>query len=249
MNFHSKNPVLNKIEKAHGRGYAYEVGDVATFSGIATKSGILLAMIFMISGYIWINFESLLNYLGPLLIVSMIGGFACVLLANFTRATAFFTILYAIFEGILLGSISLVANMAYEGIVFNAVTITFAIFVFLLAAYSTGLFKVGFRFRKIVYTLMFSILLFYLFSFVLSLFGLNIMQSMPTEFLILLVLGMVILASFNLLIDFDNCKMAVEDQIPKRYEWNLSLGLLVSLIWLYIEVLRLLIILSSRFRD
>lgn len=251
MEFKSKNPVLNKIEsKAETSNYSYVTGETATFSGIATKTGILLSIIFGISLIIWTNLSTFEPHLLGMIIGGMIVGFISVIAAS-RSASPFFTILYAISEGLVLGSISAIVNYAYQGqgIVADAVLITFAIFAFLLIAYSTGIFKVGFRFRKIFYTALFSVFIFYFFYFMLGLFGITLIQIQNPGILIALTLGMVILASFSLLIDFDNCKLAVKDGVPKKSEWYLSLGLLVSLVWLYIEVLRLLLIISSYFRD
>ncbi|QVK17073.1 Bax inhibitor-1/YccA family protein [Mycoplasmatota bacterium] len=251
MEFKSKNPVLNKIESTvETNNYSYVTGETATFSGIATKTGILLSIIFGISLIIWTNLSTFADYLPGMMIGGMIVGFISVIAAGVSRnASPFFTILYAISEGLVLGTVSAIVNTALPGIVADAVLITFAIFAFLLIAYSTGLFKVGFRFRKIFYTALFGVCIFYFFYFILSFFNIPLLQVQNPGILIALTLGMVILASFSLLIDFDNCKLAVKDGVPKRSEWYLSLGLLVSLVWLYIEVLRLLIIISSYFRD
>ncbi len=251
MEFNSRNPVLNRVESnTKNQSYDYVTGRTATFSGIATKTGILLSIIFAVSLIIWTNIETIGNYIMPLLIGGVIVGFISVIGAGVSRRLSpFFAVLYAVSEGAVLGTISLVFNLAYPGIVADAILITFAIFAFLLIAYATGIFKVGFRFRKIFYTALFSIVIFYLLYFVLGMFGVTLIQINNPGILIALTLGMVILASFSLLIDFDNCKISVENGVPSRYEWYLSLGLLVSLVWLYIEVLRLLLILSSFFRD
>ncbi len=250
MEFQSKNPVLTRVDSDVRSGdAAYVTGRTATFSGIAVKSGILLSIIFAISLIIYVNLETLINYLGGLLVAGMIVGFISVLIASFSKTAApFFTIIYAICEGMVLGTISALLNTVLPGIVMDAVIITFAIFGFLLVAYATGIFKVGFTFRKIFYTALISIMFFYLFSFILSLFGLNLIIANPGLILVIS-LGMVILASFSLLIDFDDCKMAVDRGVPSSFEWQLSLGLLVSLVWLYMEVLRLLIIISRYFKD
>lgn len=248
MNFrHTNNPVLNGIEtKIERNERAYATGETATFSGIAIKTGMLLLIILGISSYIWNNLESMTAYISTLLVGSIIVSILSVILAHFV-AKPFFTILYAVAEGVLLGTFSsVVSQFTYPGIVMNAVTITFAIFGFLLIVYSTGIFKVGFRFRKIVYTITFGIFFFFMISFILNLFGLNLTEGMPFEVILLLTIGMVLLGSFYLLIDFDNCKRAVQHQLPKEYEWQLSLGLLVSLVFVYVYVLRLLILISGR---
>jgi uncharacterized YccA/Bax inhibitor family protein len=249
MNMHSKNPVISRMDDQI-RSSAYVTGETATFTGIASKTGILLAIIVGISAFIWMNFEQMANVIYPLFIASAFAGFICVLLAQVTKATPFFTVLYAVCEGVFLGTFTYIVQAYVEpGLVFNAITITFVILGFLLVAYSTGIFKVGFRFRKIVYTAMFSIIFFYLISGIMSLFGVSLFGGMSVGMMIALTLGMVILASFNLLIDFDDSKRAVDSGVAKRFEWNLALGLLVSLIWLYVEVLRLLILIASRARD
>jgi uncharacterized YccA/Bax inhibitor family protein len=249
MNMHSKNPVISRIDD-HTSSYAYSTGETASFTGIASKTGILLAIIIGISAFIWMNFESMAGIIMPLFIASTILGFVSVLLAQLTKATPFFTVLYAVCEGVFLGTFTYIVQAYVEpGLVFNAITITFVILGFLLVAYSTGLFKVGFRFRKIVYTAMFSIVVFFLLSAIMRLFGVNLFGGMSIGMMIALTVGMVILASFNILIDFDDSKRAVDSGVAKRFEWNLALGLLVSLIWLYVEVLRLLILLAARARD
>jgi uncharacterized YccA/Bax inhibitor family protein len=251
MRLHSSNPILTRVEKENSRGMSYASGETATFTGIATKTGILLAIIFAISAVIWSNFEAWADQLMVLFMVSSIVGFISALLAQFTKATAFFTVLYAVCQGVFLGTFTFIVQAYIEPktLVFSAISITFIILGFLLVAYASGLFKVGFRFRKIVYTAMFSILIFYFINFILSLFGGGFIGTMSPGMMIGLTVLMVILASFNLLIDFDNCKKSVDAEIPKRYEWHLSLGLLISLVWLYVEVLRLLILIAGRTRD
>jgi len=251
MEFHSKNPVLNKIEsQVKENNQSYATGNTATFAGIATKSGILLSIIFGISLIIWTNMAVFAPYLMVMIIGGMIVGFISVIAAGVSRrSTPFFTVLYAVAEGSFLGAFTAIIQVAYAGIVADAVLITFAIFAFLLIAYATGIFKVGFKFRKIFYTALSSVIIFYLIYWILSMFGIAIIAVDNPGILIALTLGMVILASFSLLIDFDNCKLAVQEGVPSKYEWYLALGLLVSLIWLYINILRLLIILSSFFRD
>jgi len=251
VRFKSSNPVFTHVSKSNETNYTYVTGKTATFSGIAIKSGFLLAIIFGISALIWTNLNTLTPYLGAMMIGGMIVGFISVLVASFSRTSSpFFTILYAICEGLVLGSLSALLNQVLPGIVFDAVVITFIIFGFLLVAYSTGIFKVGFTFRKIFMTALFGIMIFYLFHFIFGvLLGVSFLQINNPGLLLVISLIMVVMASFSLLIDFDNCKLSVKSGVPSHYEWYLSLGLLVSLVWLYMEILRLLIIISSYFRD
>lgn len=246
----SSNPVISRVRRERAGIRGYESARTATFTGIATKTGFLLLIILAISIFIWTNFERFASAIVPLFIMSSFFGFIFVLLAQFTRLKAFFTTLYAVSEGVIIGTLTYLIQLAIEGgsaIVFNAVAVTFAVFAFLLIVYSTGLFKVGFGFRKMVYTVMIGLLFGYLILFILSLFKLNILFESPGVMLAISAF-FVILASFNLLIDFDDCKRAVTYGLSKEYEWVLSLGLLVSIVWLFVEILRLLLILASRSR-
>lgn len=246
----SSNPVISRVRRERAGIRGYESARTATFTGIATKTGFLLLIILAISIFIWTNFERFASAIVPLFIMSSFFGFIFVLLAQFTRLKAFFTTLYAVSEGVIIGTLTYLIQLAIEGgsaIVFNAVAVTFAVFAFLLIVYSTGLFKVGFGFRKMVYTVMIGLLFGYLILFILSLFNLNIQFVSPGVTLAISAF-FVILASFNLLIDFDDCKRAVTYGLSKEYEWVLSLGLLVSIVWLFVEILRLLLILASRSR-
>jgi len=251
MELRSKNPVLTRAEsEVRGTSRTYITGTTATFGGIAIKSGILLAIIFGISLYIFMNIETLAPILGPMLTAALAIGFISVLVATLSRsATPVFTIIYAICEGVALGTLSAIVELAYPGIVFGAIVITFIIFGFLLVMYSTGVFKVGLGFRKFFLTALISILFFYFIEWILSLFHIYIINPNNLGLLLVISVIMVIMASFSLMIDFDDCRRAVDYGAPKNYEWYLSLGLLVSLVWLYTEVLRLLLIIARYTRD
>lgn len=246
----SSNPVISRAREE--RSFDYVTGETASFSGITIKTGILLAIIFGISVLIWMNFEANSQIIMPLFFISSFVGFIFLLLAQFTRAKGLFTILYGITEGIFIGTFStIVMNFVVGGetIIMTAVMVTFAILAFLLIAYATGIFKVGFGFRKFVFTAMIALVVTLFFSMILSFFNIHIFDTSNPQLMIVITLVMILLASFNLLIDFDDCKRAVQAGLPKQYEWVLSLGLLVSLVWLYIELVRLLLILAERFKD
>ena len=251
----STNPIISSVRKERkeqSQSYSYVTGETATFSGIATKTGFLIAVIFGVSIFIWLSFDRLATILLPSLYISAFVGLISVALAQWTRYKALFTTVYAVSEGVVLGTLTFAVRMVLpEGgaIVVTAIALTFAIFGFLLVAYSTGLFKVGFGFRKVVYSVMFGLVIGYLILMILSLFGINVFAALPFGAHVALSVFFIILASFNLLIDFDDCKRGVEYGLPKQYEWVLTLGLLVSIVWLFVEVLRLLLILASRARE
>ncbi|MDF2700424.1 MAG: hypothetical protein K0Q49_1982 [Haloplasmataceae bacterium] len=253
--FETRNPVLNDIKSGDSEySRSYVTGETASFTGIAFKSAFLLGIVFVVASIIWMNIDALADKLMGLLIVSSIVTFVSVIVGSVSlKRSPIFSVIYAIFEGITLGSISVVVQLAVgkgdinaTSIVANAVSITFAIFLFLLVCYSTGIFKVGNKFRNIVYTAMFGLLFFYLFNFILGFFQINLLGGLGQSGMLVFSILIILLASFSLLIDFDDCKRAVDNQLSKKYEWQLSLGLIVTLVWLYIEVLRLLLILANR---
>jgi uncharacterized YccA/Bax inhibitor family protein len=154
---------------------------------------------------------------------------------------------YAGLEGLFVGGISAVyANAFYPGIIFQAVTLTMAVFFIMLFTYKTGLIKVTQKFRSGVIMATGAVLLVYILNLVLSLFGINLPflheGGMIGIGISLLIVG---IAALNLLLDFDNFDKGEKYQAPAFMEWFFAMGLLVTLVWLYIEILRLLAIFSS----
>ena len=159
---------------------------------------------------------------------------------------------YATFEGLLLGSISGVMEALYEGIVVQAVLATLATFGAMLAAYSYGGFRVQGRFRRVVVVATFGYMIFSLINFALVMtgaatgaWGLRSLTIMGIPLGVPLGILAVILASFFLAIDFESIENGVRNGLPQRYAWAGAFGLVVTIVWLYVEFLRLL----SYFRD
>lgn len=240
----SRNPLFRNMKEE-----TYFVGDAATYNGITIKSAYLLTIVFISAYFAWTNLVENPEILFPIVLAGGFLGFIFVMVAMFSaRLAPIFGTLYAVVEGAWLGAISRLFEEAYPGIAFSAINITFAIFIFLLVVYSTGLFKVGFAFRKFVYTATFGLLIFYLFTWIIGLFSPGFAANVfgygeNVNLAIGIALIVTLLATFNLLIDFDNAKMMVQSGAPKKYEWTISLGLLVTIIWLYTDILRLLAIL------
>jgi uncharacterized YccA/Bax inhibitor family protein len=150
-------------------------------------------------------------------------------------------------EGLFLGGISGMMNAQYPGIVLNAVMLTIGTLFALLFIYKTGVIKVTDNFRLGVFAATGGIALTYFLSFILSMFGINlgfIHSTGPMGIIISLVV--IVVAALNLVLDFDFIESASEQGAPKYMEWYGAFGLMVTLIWLYIEFLRLLSKLSSR---
>ena len=183
-----------------------------------------------------------------------IGGFITALITVFSPRTAHITApIYSVLQGLLLGGLS--AFMAAEfglGIITQAVGLTFATFFFMLILYRTGTIKVTAKFRMGVFAATGAIALMYLISFIFSFFfkepGTNpvgfIHDAGPLGIIISLVV--ITVAALNLALDFDFIERGANQGAPKYMEWYAAFGLMVTLIWLYIEFLRLLSKLKSR---
>lgn len=182
-----------------------------------------------------------------------IGAFVLGLVNSFKREPSPALILaYAAFEGLLLGGFSGIMEARYEGIVVQAVLATLATFGAMLAAYSFGGFRVQGRFRRVVVVATFGYMIFCLINFALMMtgattgaWGLRSLTIMGIPLGVPLGILAVILASLFLAIDFESIENGVRNGLPQRYAWAGAFGLVVTLVWLYVEFLRLL----SYFRD
>jgi uncharacterized YccA/Bax inhibitor family protein len=176
------------------------------------------------------------------LYTGIFGGLAAVLVASFKPTTSPIAApVYAAFEGLFVGSISAIYAAQFDGIVFQAVSLTFGTLFSMLILYKTGIIKVTAKFRSAVYMATGAIFLVYLVSFIGSFVGFNI-PYLHEGGTIGIGISVVIIgvAALNLLLDFDSFEKGAAANAPKYMEWFVSLGLLVTLVWLYIEFLRLL---------
>ena len=179
-----------------------------------------------------------------------IGGFVIAIITVFKKEWAPITVpLYASIEGALLGGISYMYNSLYDGIVTNAILITLGILVSLLIAYRSGYIKPTENFKLGIFAATGGIAIVYLINFIMGFFGsgfsiMNINNSSPLSIGFSVVV--VIIASLNLVLDFDFIEEGAERGAPKYMEWYGAFGLLVTLIWLYLEILRLLAKINSR---
>ena len=239
----SKNPFLRRIDKdaASGPLDANLDGSYAvpmTTSGTVTKTAILTLLLLVTAGYAFVNPSPLFLWGG------MLGGLG---LAMFTawkpRHASWSAPAYALLEGLFVGAASAMYAYLEGGIILQAVSLTIGVLLVMLLLYQTGTIKVTARLRSTVMAATGAIMLVYLVSIGLSFFGMSVPflhENSPMGIGIsLLIIGV---AAFNLLLDFDNIERGVAAQLPARYEWVFSMGLLITLVWLYIEILRLLAI-------
>ena len=214
-----------------------------TIQGTVHKTGISLILCILSAGYVWGNTS--LHFLA---MPAGIVGFILAMVTVFKPTIGYVTVpAYAVVQGAFLGVISMIFNEMYPGIVVQAVFLTFGTLGALLLAYMSGLIKATENFKLGVAAATGGIAIMYLINMVMGFFGsgLSIIQSSSTMG-ILLSGFIVIIAALNLVLDFDFIEEGAEMGAPKYMEWYGAFGLLVTLIWLYLEILRLLAKLQSR---
>lgn len=215
--------------------------DTMTVQGAINKTFILTALLLLTSIFSYSNPSPLFMWGGA------IGGLVVVLIAAFRpQSSPTLAPIYALLEGFFVGSISATYAYLYNGIVFNAVCLTIATLFMMLFIYKSGIIKVTNKFRMGVFMATGAVALVYLLSIVLGFFGIQV-PYLHEGGMIGIGISVVILgvAALNLLLDFDNFEKGEQYGAPRYMEWFSAMGLLITLVWLYIEFLRLLSILSS----
>lgn len=245
MRLGSPNPVFRSadFDNDYGTGSA-------TYLGVTAKTTILLGIIAVVAMYVanTIQLETIGNMIVPT-IGAVIFSLIMVLVSHRMPQIAFITApLYAVCEGYILGMLSTLYAFAFGGeIVQYALIGTFAVTGGMLFLYSTGVLRVGNFFRRMMRSIVLGLLLAHLAMFIASLFGVNVYANYGLYTIISLV-G-VVAASLYLLMDFDRITRYIDAGVSRQSEWSLGLGLVTTLVWLYIELLRILAIVASRARD
>mgnify|MGYP005745593539 FL=1 len=240
LSLRSGNPVLSKKTFDN----TISVSEKMTIEGTVNKTGVSL-LILVGTGYL--TFDTL----NPILLIGCgIGGFIFALVTIFKKEWAPITVpIYAALQGAMLGGISYMYNYLYDGIVTNAILLTVGILVSLLIAYRSGYIKATENFKLGIFAATGGIAIVYLVNFIMGFFGtgigvMNVNNASPLSIGFSIVV--VIIAALNLVLDFDFIEEGAEKGAPKYMEWYGAFGLLVTLIWLYLEILRLLAKLNSR---
>jgi len=245
----TSNPTLN--DRVF-RGQSMAFGEAMTVQGTVNKTGILLLLAMLTAAFAWHTaYSGNVLAVMPLMWIGLIGGMIAAFVTMFKMAWAPVTApIYALFEGLALGGISAVFDMRFHGIAFEAVCLTFGVMFVLLLIYKSGLIRVTQKFRMGVFAATGAIMLFYLVEMVLSFFhvGMGPVNAVNGSGIIgigfsLLVVG---IASLNLVLDFDFIDRGAQMSAPKYMEWYGAFGLMVTLVWLYLEILNLLAKLQSR---
>jgi uncharacterized YccA/Bax inhibitor family protein len=235
----TSNPALNeKIFTA----IPYYGQSAMTISGTVNKTGLLLILAVIAGGWTWHTASANPALAAPWILTGAIGGFIVALVTIFKKDWAAVTApIYAILEGLFLGGVSAMFEAQYKGIAFMAVVLTFGTLAGMLFAYRTGLVKATENFKLGIIAATGGIALFYLASMVMGFFSINApLVNSATPMGIGFSVFVVIIAALNLVLDFDFIEQGAASGAPKYMEWYAAFGLMVTLVWLYLEILRLL---------
>jgi uncharacterized YccA/Bax inhibitor family protein len=270
----SSNPVLSRYEKPSTSGFAYDEGRAAyataagggaaatdaafqqvtaggglrlTINDVIVKTAAVFAItvVFAVVGWNTATSQPWIIWVG------MIGGLVLGLVNSFKKVPSPpLILLYGVFQGLMLGAISnwyntWAAGQNYDGIVLQAVVATMTTFGVMLALYMTGIIKVTKKFQSILIVALVSYLLLGIGNLIWAMFGGgNGAGIYGTQFGIIVAVIGVLLAAFFLLLDFEAISQGIKLGVPERESWRMAFGLMVTLIWLYLEFLRLLAIFS-----
>jgi uncharacterized YccA/Bax inhibitor family protein len=247
--FKSGNPTLSP--KVFENAVVTDYSNVMTLRGTLNKFGFMLLMLLGSAYYSWKEFAGG-GDVTPLIWTGLIGGFITAIVITFKKEWAqYLAPIYGLLEGLFLGAISAAFNAAFAtkapNIVMNAVGLTFGTAIAMYFLYSFKIIKATERLKSVIITATMGIAIFYLITLVVGLFGIHmpfLNDSSPLGIGIsLFIVG---IAALNLILDFDMIEQGTAAGAPKYMEWYCAFGLMVTIVWLYLEILRLLSKLNSR---
>lgn len=249
----SGNPALNEntfLDVSTGQLVSGATSGAMTLNGTVNKTGLMLLMLVATAAYTWSLYTpENPGAVMPWLLVGGIGGFIVALVTVFKKTWAPVTApLYALLEGLFVGAVSAMFEASFPGIVMQAVMLTMGVLASLLLAYKSGLIKATENFKLGVVAATGGIALLYLVNIGMRLFGLDGIGFIHEASWMGIAFSafVVVIAALNLVLDFDFIESGVEAGAPKYMEWYGAFGLVVTLVWLYLEILRLLSKLQSR---
>ena len=240
----SSNPTLAD-NTFSGFGYEDAKTESMTIPGTIYKTTLLLLLVLLSAGWVWMKFHNAggnTAVVTPWMTGGVIGGLVLAIATVFKKEWAPITApLYALFEGLFIGGISAMLDATYPGIVMQAAGLTFGTLFTMMAAYSSGLIRATEKFKIGVIAATGGIALVYVASMILGFFGVQIPGIFGNGLIgIGFSLFVVIIAALNFIIDFDFIEQGANRGVPKFMEWYGAFAMMVTLIWLYIEFLRLL---------
>lgn len=253
-------PQLMRTTNPALSGDAFRTGEAAfgetmTINGTVNKTGILVLLCVASAAWTWNRFfgalaaspQDAVQSVTLPMIAGGIGGFIVALVTIFKKEWSPITApIYALLEGLVLGGVSAMAEMRFKGIGIQAVALTFGVLIAMLLAYRSGLIKVTDKLRLGIVAATGGIAVFYLLQFILGFFGVHFTSiNGATPIGIGFSIVVVIIAALNLVLDFDLIENGARYGAPKYMEWYSAFALMITLVWLYLEIVRLL----SKFRS
>jgi uncharacterized YccA/Bax inhibitor family protein len=214
-----------------------------TLAGVINRSVILLLLVAGTATGVWAYSNSHPSVIYPMVMIGALGGFAVAMVTSFKRDWSPVTSpVYAVLEGLFIGGISLVMEQRFPGLVLQAVLLTFGVMFALLAAYQTRIIRPSETFKSVIVGATFGIVIVYLVSMVMQLFFHTEIPMINGSGPVGIAFSLVVvgIAALNLVLDFDFIENGVASGAPKWMEWYAAFALTVTLVWLYIEILRLL---------
>jgi uncharacterized YccA/Bax inhibitor family protein len=239
----SSNPVLSEATYA-GSAVHVGYGPTMTISGTVNKAGILMLLVLLSAAYTWNQFFNTRDIasMGGYTMIGAFGGFIVAMVTVFKKEWSPITApMYALLEGLFLGALSATMELRFPGIAIESVALTFGTCFCLLMVYRAGIIRATPNFTRGIIAATGGIALVYIASMVLGLFHVQIpgiFGGGPIG--ILFSLGVVTIAALNLILDFNMIEEGARRNAPKYMEWYSAFGLMVTLVWLYLEIVRLL---------
>lgn len=250
MDMRSSNPTLPANLYSSLRSTA-DRSDAMTVQGTVYKTLMLLMLVMLSAGWTWMKFYQSGDsgaIMTPWIGIGLLGGFVMAMVTVFKKEWAPVSApLYALLQGLFIGGLSAQLETVYPGIVIQAAGLTFGTLFAMLLAYQSGLIKATQKFKMGVVAATGGIMVVYLVSFALSFFGIQVSFLNSSSWLSIGVsLFVIVIAALNFIIDFDLIEQGANQNVPKYMEWYGAFAMMVTLIWLYIEFLRLLSKLRNR---
>lgn len=232
----SSNPALGEKIFQKAGSFAETGTGSMSINGAINKTGVLTIILLLTGAFSWANASTTFMWIG--IIGGLIAAVATIFKPHWSPWSA---PLYAAFEGLALGTISAIYASLFEGIVSKAILLTFSILFVMLFAYRSGLVKATEKFKSGVVAATGGVAVFYLITMAMSFFGADTSAFFGGGLLSIgISLVIIVIAALNLVLDFDFIEKGAAQGLPKYFEWYGGFGLMVTLVWLYLEILRLL---------
>lgn len=241
----TSNPAFS--DRVYGQLAHVDGSQAMTVQGTVNKTAILLTLLLIAASWTWHSFLGGANVM-PWLVGALIAGLIVAIVTAFKKEWSPITSpVYALLEGVVLGGLSVVFEQMYPGIVIQAVMLTGGVFIAMLLAYKTQMIRATEKFQMGVFAATAGIGVVYLLTWILSMFGVTMPMVHGNGLMSIgFSIFVVIIAALNLVMDFEFIHQGAQRGAPRYMEWYGAFGLMVTLVWLYIEILRLLAKLNSR---